>query len=275
MHVVKISPILAVCTMLVACRINDAPTGASPATLLLVPYVGQGHGVAIVQGHRALVFDAGPPDQGGLRQALRQAGVDTIEGLFITHPDLDHWGGLDSLLRNFPVRTLVHGQIDPDRLSRTFGAACRQVLSGCQATCSGQSMVFSEGLEVDVLWPDSGAIFEEPNDGSLVLRTHRGDHGLLLVSGDLDTLHEILVAPAIGPVDVLQLGHHGSKSSGHLRFLGAASPKWIAVQAGIDNDYGHPTPDALARARAVGAEIFRPLSGDIDQIELESRECVK
>ncbi len=264
---------LALVAILFACGIDDPGGCESTKLRLLAPYVGQGHGIAIAQGRRAIVFDAGPPDQVGLREALERAGVDTIEAIFLTHPDLDHWGGLDSLLVRFPIRTLIHGPLAPEPLRASFGWACRRTLSGCSTTFAGRRHSYAEGLEIDVLWPDSGRLFQETNDGSLVMRAHRGSHGLLLVSGDLDTLGELQVALDVKPVDVLQLGHHGSKSSGHLRFLGAASPKVIVVQAGIDNDYGHPTAQALARAKTVGAAVSIPTPENDVVIALESEEC--
>jgi len=261
MHLVKpfLPLVCAVC--LNACHLLDVSDRSVGQARLLAPYVGQGHGVALIQGRSAVVYDAGPPEQDGLWRALRDAAVDTITALFVTHPDVDHWGGLDSLLAHFPVRRLIHGPIEPIRLKQAFGWACRQIPSGCETTFQGRSIPVLDGLHVDVLWPDSGAVFDEPNEGSLVLRTCRGNHGLLLVSGDLDTTGELHVAPRLSPTDVVELGHHGSRTSGHLRFLGAASPRWVVVQAGIDNDYGHPTAEALARARAVGAAMARPLPG--------------
>lgn len=252
-----------------SCRLVDASDNVVVPTRLLAPYVGQGHGLALVQGRKAVVYDAGPPEQDGLWTALRDAGVDTLAAVFVTHPDLDHWGGLDSLLNHFPVRRLFHGPVDPDRLRQTFGWACRRIPSGCETTFSGRSIPLLDGLRVDVFWPDSGARFDEPNDGSLVLRTRRGDHGLLLVSGDLDTVGELRLTHDRLAADVVELGHHGSRTSGHLRFLGAASPRWIVVQAGVDNDYGHPTAEALSRARAVGAEILRPMPGGNITLELD------
>lgn len=245
----------------------------TPNISLLIPYVGQGHGIALVTDRKAIVFDAGPPDQGGLAQALRNANVESIDAILLTHPDLDHWGGLDSLVGNFPVAKLIHGPVDSARRAQTFAWACRQTLSGCDTIWNGASRNFRNGLHVETLWPDSGGIFPEPNDGSLVLRVSRGDHGLLLVSGDLDTLGEQTMAPYVRHADVVQLGHHGSRSSGSLQFLGTATPRWVVVQYGRDNDYGHPTAQALSRARAVGATILDPATTENVKIDFVADDC--
>ena len=255
--------------LLTGCGTPQCPTKLD----LLAPYVGQGHGLALVQGRQALVFDAGPPEQSGLRRALQNAGVDTITALFLTHPDLDHWGGLDSLLGYLPLKTLIHGPVDSARRKSTFGWACSHALDGCDTLWRGQSRVFWRGLWVQCLWPDSGALFPDPNTGSLVLRVSQGGRGLLLVSGDLDTLGELAVTSELEPVEAMELGHHGSRTSAHLLFLGKASPKWVVVQAGIQNDYGHPSAEALQRARAVGAVILQPTPNKNVRLEYEPDAC--
>ncbi len=257
------------------CTSTSPPDCRFPGATLLVPYVGQGHGVALVVARKAVVFDAGPPGQGALAKSLRRAGVDSIEAIYLTHPDLDHRGGLDSLFAAFPVRTLVHGSLDSARRAQTIAWACRRTASGCDTIWHGRSRTHSGSIRVDASWPDSGKIFGDDNDGSLVLRVSQADRGLLLVSGDLDTLGELAATEFVQPVEVLQLGHHGSRTSGHLRFLGKASPRWAIVQYGLDNDYGHPTATALARARAVGAQILDPAKDGEQSIRFDPQGCTE
>ena len=57
--------------------------------------------------------------------------------------------------------------------------------------------------------------------------------------------------------DILKLSHHGSASSNTAEWLALLSPEKAVVSCGKGNNYGHPAPEALARAEAVGAEVFR------------------
>ena len=57
-------------------------------------------------------------------------------------------------------------------------------------------------------------------------------------------------------VEVLLVGHHGSKYSSQQKFLSAISPEAAIISVG-DNSYGHPTDAAMSRLKAVGAEIYR------------------
>ena len=56
---------------------------------------------------------------------------------------------------------------------------------------------------------------------------------------------------------VFKAGHHGSNSSSSLPFLQTVQPQIIIVSAGVDNRFGHPAPELLARAEAVGAITLR------------------
>lgn len=261
--------------LLCGCQSTHPAECRFPSIRLLAPYVGQGHGIALASEGRAIVFDAGPPEQSGLVAALRRADIDTIEAIYLTHPDLDHRGGLDSLFANFPVERLAFGPLDSARRRQTLGWACPHAFLGCDTVWSGRTRYHHGGMRIDILWPDSGAVFQDDNQGSLVLRVSQGDRGLLLVSGDLDTVGEADVSESVKPVEVLQLGHHGSRSSGLLRFLGKAAPTKVVVQYGRDNDYGHPTAQALARVRAIGATLLDPAAtGDL-VVDLGADGCAE
>jgi hypothetical protein len=60
------------------------------------------------------------------------------------------------------------------------------------------------------------------------------------------------------------VAHHGGKYSSTTPFLRAVQPQLAVISVAAVNDYGHPTPEALARLGQVGARIFRTdLHGDI------------
>ncbi|MCA9921280.1 MAG: hypothetical protein KC421_02850, partial [Anaerolineales bacterium] len=56
---------------------------------------------------------------------------------------------------------------------------------------------------------------------------------------------------------VFKAGHHGSRTSGTMPFLEAVQPQIIIVSAGEDNRFGHPHPEMLDRAAAIGASVLR------------------
>lgn len=241
--------------VLAGCRLT-APE--PPAPWLLVPDVGQGHSIAVVQGDRAVVVDAGPQEQASMGRALRACGVSEIELFVLSHPDMDHSGGIDSL--GLPVRRILHGALSPSDSTRVL-SRCPEIPDGCAHGRSGWMRPVLLDLSIRVVGPADPALQPDPNSNSLVVEFRRDGRGLVLASGDLDTAGELGILDRVGHVDVVQLGHHGSAGSSHLRWLGALSPRIAIVQAGVGNRYGHPTAAALARAAAVGATVLRPSGG--------------
>jgi competence protein ComEC len=56
---------------------------------------------------------------------------------------------------------------------------------------------------------------------------------------------------------VLKMAHHGSRNAADRAFLAAVSPQIAVASAGRNNEYGLPSPVALARVAAVGAQVYR------------------
>jgi competence protein ComEC len=244
--------------LLVGCRTTSPEEEAGP--VLLIPDVGQGHGVAMVEGRRAVVVDAGPPEQNALERALEAQGVTEIQLLVLTHPDLDHYGGLDSLRPS--VEELLHGAMSAKDSFLSI-PRCSAYPQGCRRALPFQEYPVLDDVTLRILGPADTSLSQETNDNSLVVEFRRGGRSLFVASGDLDTNGELALLGRLEPTDVVQLGHHGSKASSHLLWLGAMMPRYAIVQAGVDNPYGHPDAEALARAQAVGATILRPVGNSL------------
>ena len=99
--------ILAICLLALAGCQTTSPRDTLGGPILLIPDVGQGHGAALVEGDRAVLIDVGPADQDAMDVALRAQGVREIELVVLTHPDIDHVGGLDGL--TLPMRGILRG----------------------------------------------------------------------------------------------------------------------------------------------------------------------
>lgn len=232
------------------------PEEAPLPLILSAPDIGQGHAVVVRRGDHGVVIDFGPPDTRALAEDLASLGVRSLDLAILTHPDLDHAGGFAGLPHP-PVR-IVHGPWTRAD-SAWWVPRCRELAQGCLQARAGESFPILDGFRLEVLGDGRDGTDEEPNSRSLVVALESPEgHGLLLVSGDLDTTAELALRERIGAFEVVQLGHHGSRSSAHLAWLGQARPRWALVQAGVDNPYGHPTAEALGRASAVGADLLWP-----------------
>ena len=103
--------------------------------------------------------------------------------------------------------------------------------------------------------PDEPVVGEE-NEDSLVLDvSYTGADAALtmLLTGDAEAPVLEDVAGEIGHIDVLKMGHHGSKESVSKELLDALDPAVAVASAGKDNAYGHPAPESMALVEEAGA----------------------
>lgn len=94
-------------------------------------------------------------------------------------------------------------------------------------------------------------------DGSMIVLTSIGDYDTL-VPGDVDSVAEVkfLSDCAYPSVELLLVGHHGSKKSTSDAWLDAIAPDDAIISVGYNN-YGHPTSDTLERLQAHHIPIYR------------------
>ena len=58
-------------------------------------------------------------------------------------------------------------------------------------------------------------------------------------------------------MDVLKLGHHGSRTSSSKKFLNAVSPRYSIISCGVDNDYGHPHKETMEKLSNLDTTVLR------------------
>ena len=80
----------------------------------------------------------------------------------------------------------------------------------------------------------------------------------VLVTGDMpaNTEKKLIADYDLPRVEVLLVGHHGSKYSSCEEFLRAVQPEYAIISVG-SNSYGHPTAEAIGRLEDAGAEVYR------------------
>lgn len=229
--------------------------------------VGQGDCTLIRSGGLTIVIDAAAKNEYvdlGERlavPALRKFGVQKIDLLLLTHPDSDHIGGLGALTKRWNVGAIgvpSHFQSSESLLTALKGAKgvpVKWISPGSHLESNGIRMDFDfapwrEGL------PD--------NTGSLVVKARCGA-GTAVFMGDADMAAESYLAN-LGDwsAQILKAGHHGSKTSSSQIWLDEVHPQYFVVSCGRNNNFGHPNPQVVNRAKASGAKIKRTdLEGSI------------
>ena len=229
--------------------------------------VGQGDAVALrTAAGRWLLVDGGPrgPQGDAGRRVvvpfLRSHGATQLAAIIATHAHLDHFGGLPAVLDVFdPAFVLEPGQASPDAGYLGFLGAVEADGAEWRPARQGDRLEL-DGVTIEVLSPDSawmtGGGQTDLNESSVVLLVRYGDTRLLL-AGDAGIPTEAHLAGRVGHVDVLKVGHHGSRGATSDRWLDELNPEDAVISVGAKNRYGHPAPETLARLRAHGVTVLR------------------
>ncbi len=233
---------------------------AEGSARLMVFDVGQGLAVLVQTRGHALLYDTGPDYSGDsdsgnriLLPALRGMGIARLDTLVLTHDDIDHIGGTESVLQGLPVVNVISSL--PDTHPRLRLAAhnepCRE----------GQSWDW-DGVRFDILHPErtrTAGAFEHDNERSCVLRVSTGAHSVLLTA-DIEQMSEARLLKRHNeelPATMLVVPHHGSMSSSSQAFVDAVHPRYAVFTSGYRNRFGHPNEGILERYRAAGSELLR------------------
>jgi len=229
--------------------------------------VGQGDAIFIETPNGQQILVDGGPNNSILQKlsSVMWPWDHTIDAIVVTHPDADHITGLVSVLERYQVKTVYEtGVRGGTTMIQAFDRAIVEEQSQNNFVREGQSYNW-DGVQVFVRWPTEEAvkIQKDRNNTSIVLELVYGDTSILL-TGDAEETIEEEVGFSVGDIDVLKVGHHGSKTSTSVQFLKAISPEVAVIPVGADNSYGHPHPIILERLKQVGASILRTdLDGDI------------
>lgn len=229
--------------------------------------VGQGDMLLLRAGpHSAVVVDVGPPT-GVATGCLERHGVSDVPLLVLTHPHVDHDGGLSQVLDDVDVAQAWlsdPGFIAPEaEVLRRAGVPFNVPEPGRSVTVGTVRLTVwhSTATASPTTITDSHL-----NDSSLVLW---GDaQGVsFLAMGDLEVEGQGglgRVAHLLEGFDVLKVAHHGS-SVQDLSLLRRVNPAVAVISVGIDNPYGHPASGTIAALVANGAAVFRTdQCGDIN-----------
>lgn len=226
--------------------------------------VGQGDAIAIrTPGGRWVLVDAGPRDRdqdAGRRVVvpfLLRNGVRSLEALILSHAHLDHYGGAAAVLDRIRVGAVLEpGVPSPDQHYRAFLDAVERSGARWGALRAGDRFEL-DGVEFAVLHPDTTwrRFGEDLNEDSVILRLRSGRFEAVL-GGDAGLLAEEWLAGRVGAVEVLKVGHHGSRTATGSGWLAELQPLVAVVSTG-PNGYGHPAPATVGRLGSVGVELWR------------------
>ena len=218
--------------------------------------VGQGDAILLRWNDRAILVDGGGPfdlmaaDFGRTRLVpkLLDRGVTRLDAAMLTHPHPDHALGLFAVLEELPVGELWRsaGDDEGDLDARLAAAAADRGVP--VRVLSAGDVWEREGARLDVLQSGGPARKADAVNNQSIVALFARDGRRALLTGDAGAPAEgeLLAAGALPPVDVLKVGHHGSRTSTTAGLVLATRPRVALVSCGRRNRFGHPAPETLA-----------------------------
>ena len=216
--------------------------------------VGQGDSILLDFGDIEVLIDGGDKSPGVI--SYIDDYVDgPLEVMVATHPHADHIGGLIAVLDAFEVDEIwLNGDTSTSQTYSQFMSAVNS--EGAKVCVAKRGDTTQAGnLTFNVLHPVnlSGSI----NNNSIVLSLSYGQVDFLF-TGDAEQEAEasMLTEGTVPDVEVLKVGHHGSRTASSIQFLQVAKPECAIYMAGQGNSYGHPHQETIINLCEVGAEIY-------------------
>ncbi len=224
--------------------------------------IGQGDSALIDMGREQLLIDGGPGSSVVEKLTETMSFWDRrIEYVIGTHPHADHIDGIVHALHYF---TFDHVFLpDYPYESRVYKTLVNEMDE--QYLFTGDIITFNNGSTFEVLWPPRGEALNPEDANSASITGILSVYGTsLLFTGDLPSEEELEIAGRLRDVDVLKVGHHGSRTSTSETLLTLADPELAIMSLGEGNDYGHPASETLTRLERHGVQLFRTdENGDI------------
>jgi competence protein ComEC len=228
-----------------------------PAPSLLMLDVGQGDALLLRTESALALSDLGPPGTHGstapVARALESHGIGALDHVVLSHFDLDHRGGLSSLLVRHPVRGALWFREDD-----LFAKNSEQVLA--EAESAQVRIRFLDGKAAPPGWQCWLPPFLKGNDSSPLCRVTLAEGSSVLLTGDMGKKTEEWFATMLAPfpaADFLKIAHHGSRYSSSEQFLRASGAATALISVGRFNRYGHPAREALERIESEGKRVYR------------------
>lgn len=216
--------------------------------------VGQGQSVILQgDGKTYLVDCGGDYDECAADQAaetLLSRGISKLDGIILTHMDYDHAGGVQYLLQRVESQVLYLPRMtDETGLTDTLKSMAADTVTVGEDIC----LTFGD-TSLTIFAPES---YNSGNESSMCIlfQTENCD---ILVPGDRGFAAEKLLLKdhQLPELEVLVVGHHGSKYSTSTDLLKQTMPQYAIISAGENNRYGHPAAELLQRLLDFGCQIL-------------------
>ena len=223
--------------------------------------VGQGDSSLIITPKgKTILIDAG--DEAHAKKVLsyvREQGIEKLDLVVATHPDADHIGGMDKVIKNFDID--VFAMPDVSAKTNQYKQIQRELKAKkMKATrlYQGDEVQIDDDIDFEILSPVKGKKYDDTNEYFIIAKIVYKDTSFILM-GDATMENEVDIINNVPDIDidVLKLGHHGSSTSSSDYFITKTSPNIAIISCGKNNKYGHPHQEVMRVLKKHGVTPYR------------------
>ena len=171
---------------------------------------------------------------------LKSEGIQKLDYLIITHGDYDHMGEAINLVNNFKVEKVIFNCGSYNDLEKEL----IKVLD--KKKIKYYSCIKELNIDKNKLHFLQTKEYDNENDNSNVIYTELNGYKFMFMGDASSTTEkEILNKYNLPDIDVLKVGHHGSKTSSSKELINEIKPNYSIISVGKNNRYGHPNKEVL------------------------------
>ena len=207
--------------------------------------VGQGDSSLIRLKNKNILIDTGGNINYDISKNIlipyfKSVGIKKIDYLVLTHGDYDHMGEAINLVENFKVEKVIfncglYNDLENELIEVLDKKKIKYYSCIKELNIDNNKLHFLQTKEYDNENENSNVIYTELNGYKFMFM---GDAGV-------EKEKEILEKYNVSKIDVLKIGHHGSKTSSDKSFIDEMNPKYSVISVGKNNRYGHPNKEVL------------------------------
>lgn len=191
-----------------------------------------------------------------ISRLLRQKGVDSLKGIFLSHGHKDHTGSLEAVLSDFPTECIYLSAVDSVTYESIDVSALAAEYDARLVSLSGGETLQLGAANVQVWIPDK-VYKKKDNNNSMVLRFCYGKTAFLM-TGDMEKKAEARLLKSGWEIsaDVLKLGHHGKTDSTGKEFLEKVKPQYGIITGSWEESPESMNEEIAERLKECGVQAF-------------------
>ena len=206
--------------------------------------VNQGDSTLLVNKNKSILIDTGGIVDKNISKntikLIKSLGLNNIDTLILTHGDYDHMGEAINLVNNFKVDKVIFNCGEFNDLEKEL------IKELGKKKIKYYSCIKELNVDNNKLYFLQTKKYDNENDNSNVIYTELNGYKFMFM-GDAGKEKEkdILEKYNLSHIDVLKVGHHGSRTSSSEEFINEINPKYSIISVGKNNRYGHPNKEVL------------------------------